>query len=73
MSKKDLKELRRILAPLGAIKIEMTKNNHLKLTHVASGATKFFSKTPSDYRSALNMISQFRHAIRARQQEGCRG
>ena len=64
MTKKALKDIRKLLEPLGAVQIEMTKNNHLKLTHVASGATKFFSKTPSDHRAQLNMLSQFRHAIR---------
>lgn len=64
MTTKALKELKKLLEPLGAVRIEFTKNNHLKLTHVATGASKFFSKTPSDYRAQQNCLSQFRHAIR---------
>lgn len=64
---RHIKELRQVLAPLGAIQFEYTSKGHLKLTHVASGAVKFFSKTPSDHRAQLNMVSQFRHAIREAQ------
>lgn len=64
MTTKALKELKKLLEPLGAVQIEYTKNNHLKLTHIGSGAVKFFSKTPSDRRAAMNMLSQFKLAIR---------
>lgn len=64
---RNIKELRKALEPLGAIQFEYTSKGHLKLTHVASGAVKHFSKTPSDRRAQLNMISQFRALIRERQ------
>lgn len=73
MTTKALKDLKRMLEPLGPVRVELTKNNHLKLTHVATGASKFFSKTPSDHRAALNMLSQFRRTIRERQTETCHG